>query len=65
MLARESRNAFMAAGSCLLIVTVFLVVVLAFQVMGMNYLIRPALATWCPLMIFIPTAMLMSEPLRR
>jgi len=65
VLSREARNPFMAAGSCLFIVTLFLVVVLAFQVMGMNYLIRPALATWCPLMIFIPLAMVMSEPLRR
>ena len=65
VLSRESRNPFMAAGSCLFVVTLFLVVVLAFQIMGMNYLIRPALATWCPLMIFVPLAMMMSEPLRR
>ncbi len=65
VLARESRNVFVAAGSCLLMVTMFMIVLLACHAMGMNYLITPALAAWCPLMIFVPLALAMSEPLRR
>jgi lipopolysaccharide export system permease protein len=65
VLARESQNAFIAAGRCLLITMAFLVVVLACQGLGMNYVIRPSLAAWCPLMLFVPMASLMSEPLRR
>ena len=55
----------MALGLCILVVAGFFVVVLVFQAMGMNYLISPALAAWCPLMIFVPCAVLLSEPLRR
>lgn len=65
VLARESRNVFVAVGSCLLMVTTFMVVVLACHAMGMNYLMTPALAAWCPLMIFVPLALAMSSPLRR
>jgi lipopolysaccharide export system permease protein len=65
VMARDSRNMFVAAGMCLLMVTIFLIVVLASHAMGMNYLLAPALAAWGPLVIFIPTAMAMSEPLRR
>ena len=39
-------------------------VLLVFQAMGMNYLISPALAAWCPLMIFVPCAVVLSESLR-
>ena len=65
VLSREFGNPFVAAGSCLLMVTLFLIIVLAFQGMGINYLIRPSLASWGPLMIFVPLAMWKSEPLRR
>ena len=65
VLSRESRNAFIAVGSCLLIVTVFVIVSLALRSMGMNYIISPSLAVWLPLMIFVPLAVLIGGPLRR
>jgi len=63
VLARESRNVFVAIGLCVAMVSVFMLVVLAFQHLGAIYLIEPALAAWAPLMIFVPVAVGLSEPL--
>lgn len=65
VLSRESRNAFIAVGSCMLLVILFLVVSLGARSLGMNYLIGPSLAAWSPLLIFVPLAVLISGPLRR
>jgi lipopolysaccharide export system permease protein len=65
VMARHSRNIFVAAGSCLLMVAIFLIVVLASHGLGMSYLLKPALAAWGPLLVFVPGAVAMSEPLRR
>lgn len=65
VLSRESRNAFVAVGSCMLVVAVFILATLASHGAGMNYLISPSLSVWLPLIVFIPVAVLMSEPLRR
>ena len=65
VLARESRNVFVAAGSCVVVVTIFFVVSIATQSLGMNYLLSPAQAAWVPLMIFVPWAVAASTPLRR
>jgi len=65
VLSRESRNAFVAVGSCMLVVALFVIATLASHGAGMNYLISPSLAVWLPVMIFVPVAVLMSEPLRR
>ena len=65
VLAKESRNIFVAAGSCIAIVTLFFLVTLASHSMGSNYLVAPAQAAWIPLMIFIPWAVATSTPLRR
>jgi lipopolysaccharide export system permease protein len=65
VLARESRNAFIAVGSTMLIVTLFVIISLAFHSMGMYYRISPSLAVWSPLLIFVPIAVLMSGPLYR
>jgi lipopolysaccharide export system permease protein len=63
VLTRESRNVFIAAGLCLLLVTVFFLVVLACQAMGTHgYLLSPSLAAWCPLMIFAPVAVAAAAP---
>jgi lipopolysaccharide export system permease protein len=56
ILSRESRNIFVAAGKCVLIVAVFILVGLACHAAGYNYLISPALAAWFPLLIFVPVA---------
>lgn len=65
VLSRESRNAFIAVGQCMLFVSIFVGATLGLHSMGMNYLISPSLAVWLPLLIFIPIATWMSEPLRR
>ncbi len=65
VLARESRNVFVAAGSAVLIVTVFFLVILAAHSLGMHFLLTPAQAAWAPLMILIPWAVASSGPLRR
>ena len=64
VLSKETRNVFIAIGSCLLVVTVFFVVVMTFQTFGNSYLIGPAQAVWYPLMILIPWAAASSNPLR-
>jgi lipopolysaccharide export system permease protein len=57
VLTRSSRNMFVAAAQCLLLVAVFHVVILLCHVMGNNtYLFSPALAAWTPLLIFGPIA---------
>lgn len=65
VLAKESRNVFVAAGSCVAIVAIFFIVTLAAHNLGSNYLLAPALAAWLPLMIFVPWAFATSTPLRR
>jgi lipopolysaccharide export system permease protein len=64
VLSRGRRNVFVAVGLCVLLVTGFSIVVLGCQALGTNYLITPALAAWCPLMIFVPSAVAFSGPLR-
>ena len=56
VLTSRSRSVFAAAGSGFLLVTAFYLVVVCCQGLGANYLISPALAAWCPLMIFTPIA---------
>lgn len=65
ILSRENRNLFLAIGLCAGVVTVFMLVVLACQFLGGIYLINPALAAWLPLMLFVPVAVAMAEPLVR
>ncbi len=64
VLSRHRRNVFVAVGLCVLVVAGFSIVVIGFQALGTNYLIRPSLAAWCPLMIFVPCAVAMSGPWR-
>ena len=62
VLTRESRNVFVAMGLCIALSALFMLVVSAFQVLGESYLwIPPARAAWAPLMIFVPTAVWLSE----
>ena len=65
VLSRESQNAFVAIGSCMIVVALFVLGTLASHGAGMNYLISPSLSVWLPLLVFIPVAVWMSEPLRR
>jgi lipopolysaccharide export system permease protein len=65
VLHRENRNVFAAIGLCGLVVAGFFVVVITFHALGSRYLLSPALAAWCPLMIFGPLAVFSAEPLRQ
>ena len=60
VLARSSRNIFVATGQCLLLVGVFYVSTLACQSLGNTVVVSPALAAWLPLMILGPLAYVMA-----
>jgi lipopolysaccharide export system permease protein len=64
ILARTNRNMFFAIGLCVGVVMLFFLVVLACQYLGNSYLVNPSLAAWLPVLIFVPAAVWMSEPLR-
>ncbi len=64
ILAQENRNVFRAIGLCLVLVLAFMLVVIACNYLGTAYVVNPALAAWLPLMIFVPCAVGMSDPLR-
>ena len=64
ILARGNRNVFKAIGLCVLVSAAFMVVVIGCQYLGSSYLVSPAKSVWLPLMIFIPLAVGMSDPLR-
>jgi lipopolysaccharide export system permease protein len=65
ILSRQTRNMFLAIGLAVGVVIAFMLVVMGFQYLGSQYLISPALAAWCPLLFFVPTAVGMSDPLRQ
>jgi lipopolysaccharide export system permease protein len=65
VLARGSRNVFVAMGLCALVVSVFMIVVLAFQHLGAGAIISPAWAAWAPLVISVPIAVEMAQTIRR
>jgi lipopolysaccharide export system permease protein len=61
----DQRNIFLAAGKGVALALGFILVVLACQGMGATTWIRPALAAWAPLLIFVPLAVYLNEPLRK
>jgi lipopolysaccharide export system permease protein len=63
VLARQSRNIFVSAGTCVLVVAAFVLVILACHAAGNSYLISPAFAAWFPLLIFVPLARLSVDSL--
>jgi lipopolysaccharide export system permease protein len=64
VVARESRNVFVAMGICMAITTVFTLVVFGSQSLGASsWLVSPALAAWLPLMLFVPVAVWLAEAL--
>lgn len=64
VLRRDNRNMFLAIGMCILVVSVFMLVLVGSQHLGAIYLLDPALAAWLPLMLFVPLAAAMSGPFR-
>jgi lipopolysaccharide export system permease protein len=65
IVSRTNRNPFIAIGLCLAIVTVFMIVVLSCQSLGSQGWLRPPLAVWLPLFIFVPLAVGLSDSLRK
>ena len=63
VLHRENRNFFIAIGSCVMLVIVFFLVVIACHGLGRQYLLTPAFSAWLPLAIFVPLAAILSGPL--
>ena len=64
MLRRGNRNVFVAIGMCVGLVVAFLMLVMGAQYLGASYWISPSLAAWLPLMVFVPLAIAISDPLR-
>jgi lipopolysaccharide export system permease protein len=64
VLSRSNRNVFLAIGMCLALVVAFMLVVLGCGYLGAGYWLEPSLAAWLPLMIFVPCAVILSQPLR-
>jgi lipopolysaccharide export system permease protein len=64
MLSRRNRNVFFSISLCLGIATAFMLVTLASQSLGGLGVLRPSLAAWLPLLIFVPVAAGMSQTLR-
>lgn len=64
MLARRNRNVFLSIGICLAVATSFTLAALGCQSLGGLNMLRPSLAAWLPLLIFVPVAAGMSQALR-
>lgn len=65
VVARGNRNPYIAMGLCLAAVTGFFLVTLGAQQLGSSGWIRPALAAWLPLIVFVPVAVALSDGLKQ
>lgn len=63
VLTRENRNAFVAIALCGLVVVGFMLSIMACHYLGSAYLIEPSRAAWLPLVLFVPAAVYLSQPL--
>ena len=64
MFSRRQRNVFLSIGICLLVAVAFSLVTLACQSLGGLNLLRPTLAAWLPILVFLPVAVAISHTLR-
>jgi lipopolysaccharide export system permease protein len=64
VLSRQTLNLFVSVGLCVLLVVVYMLGVVGCHYLGGNATISASLAAWLPLMIFLPLAVGVSEPLR-
>jgi lipopolysaccharide export system permease protein len=64
MFSRRNRNIFLSVGICLTAAIAFSVVTLACQSLGGLSLLRPTLAAWIPLLVFVPVAVAMGHNFR-
>ncbi len=63
VLTRETRNMLLAVGNCVLLVVLFLTVIMGCEYLGSHLSLSPALAAWCPLLLFVPIAAGLAQPL--
>jgi lipopolysaccharide export LptBFGC system permease protein LptF len=63
VLTRQSRNLFLSVGFCVLLIVVFMAVIMLCHSIGESAVLSPSLAAWCPLILFLPLAVMMSTPL--
>lgn len=61
VLARESRNVFVAIGMCAAVTCLFTIFVIGSQYLGRAALVSPAFAAWAPLIFFAPVAVFLAE----
>jgi lipopolysaccharide export system permease protein len=64
MLSRRNRNVFFSISMCLGVATAFTLAGLGCQSLGGLNMLRPSLAAWLPLMMFVPVAAAMGHTLR-
>lgn len=64
MFSRRQRNVFLSIGICLSVAIAFTLATVACQSLGGLSLLRPTLAAWLPIMVFLPIAVGMSQTLR-
>jgi lipopolysaccharide export system permease protein len=65
IISRDNRNPFIGIGLCLAIVAGFFVVSLGCQSLGVSGWLRPSLASWLPLILFVPLAAALTDSMRR
>lgn len=65
VMRRETKNFYAAIGVCVGLTALFMIVILACQYLGTILLIRPSLAAWLPLIIFVPAAVFMCDRIDR
>ena len=64
VVSRGNRNAFVAIGIAVVVITAYFLVTIGAQSLGGTGWIRPELAAWVPLMVFVPIAVAVSAALR-
>lgn len=64
ILTGENRNVWWAIALCLLVIGAYFGVELACHSAGTHLLLRPGVAAWIPLLIFLTLAAFLSDPLR-
>jgi lipopolysaccharide export system permease protein len=65
VVARGNRNPFVAIGFCVAVVAAYFLVTLTCQSLGTTGWLRPSLASWLPLVLFVPIAAAVTDMLRR
>lgn len=65
VVSRGSQSPFLAMGLSVLVVTGFFLVALGGQALGAGGWMRPTLAAWLPLIVFVPVAAALSVSLKR